>query len=801
MRGTTRRRSVAFALVAIFSALLLAGPSARFLPAGVPAAAAASNPIVTENQNAGTDAWQIPEPTACAGGLAIPDCATSPPTTRTAERREIEGYASATSVPLGGRILFMVSTSTARPYYMQFFRLGWYGGAGGRLLTPPGTAGPTVGPLSGVVQPTPTPGAGPDYLIEASWPVAYTLDIPTSWTSGYYVVKLIRNDGFERYIPFLVRNDASTAPLLMQASVTTWQAYNWWGGKNLYGTFNFNTGSSGYGSDIAGPAAGVVSFDRPYATQEFMGWELEMVRYVEREGRDVTYATSVETHANPNLLLSPRRAAFLSVGHDEYWSGEMRTNVTNARDNGVNLAFFSANAVYFRIRFAADSLGTANRRIICYKNPAIDPITYRWRDQSLPENALIGVMSDGAADNNNFIVSNASSWIFSGAGLSNGSVITALVGYEYDRTYANGATPAGLSVVAHSPTSDGSFSESTVYTAGSGAVVFAAGTIQWASGLDGFRDPWANGGFNVPVSVPLQRTTANILDRFSIPPPPLPTVSAITPTSGPAGGGTVVTITGTGFSTTAGATTVRFGATAASGVSCASATSCSATSPAGSGAVDLTVTVGGLTSATSGADVFTYTAPTGVIFSDGFESGTLAAWDGTLGNGTLSPSAAAARSGGFGARLNDTASGQYSVLLKRLSSSLDDSYTRFSVRFSGMTGSPTVAYGRDDSSSAVRWILYYDARSQSFDYYIFNGAGQSSGVTASGVAPVGTWITVELRFTGTATGGGQIWVNGVTQPAWTISGNFATTAPYQRLQLWNDALGIADFDDVVVRTP
>ena len=66
---------------------------------------------------------------------------------------------------------------------------------------------------------------------------------------------------------------------------------------------------------------------------------------------------------------------------------------------------------------------------------------------------------------------------------------------------------------------------------------------------------------------------------------------------------------------------------------------------------------------------------------------------------------------------------------------------------------------------------------------------------------MGTWITVELRFTGTATGGGQIWVNGVTQPAWTISGNFATTAPYQRLQLWNDALGTADFDDVVVGTP
>jgi glucose/arabinose dehydrogenase len=85
-----------------------------------------------------------------------------------------------------------------------------------------------------------------------------------------------------------------------------------------------------------------------------------------------------------------------------------------------------------------------------------------------------------------------------------------------------------------------------------------------------------------------------------------PTVTAISPTAGPPGGGTVVTITGTGFSTTSGATTVRFGAASASGVSCSSPTSCVATSPSGSGTVDVTVSVGGLTSATSVADKFTY---------------------------------------------------------------------------------------------------------------------------------------------------------------------------------------------------
>ncbi|HTD64816.1 MAG TPA: IPT/TIG domain-containing protein, partial [Verrucomicrobiae bacterium] len=579
------------------------------VPAGV---AAASNPIVAENANAGTDAWQIPEPTACVGGLSIPDCAGSPPTTRLAERREIEGYGSLTSVAAGSQIQFMVSMTAARPYYMQIFRLGWYGGAGGRIMTPPGASSPTIGPLTGKVQPTPTPGPGPDYLIEANWPVAYTLTVPTSWITGYYVVKLIRNDGFERYIPFLVRNDASTAPILMQASVTTWQAYNWWGGKSLYGTFNFNTGSSGFGNDIAGPAAGVVSFDRPYATHPFNGWELEMVRYLERSGRDVTYASNVDVHANPNLLLSPRRSVFLSVGHDEYWSGEMRANVTNARDSGVNLAFFSGNAVYFRIRFGVNAAGAANRRIICYKNPTVDPLTIRWRDQNLPENALIGVMSDGVADNENFVVSNASSWVFAGSGLVNGSVITGLVGYEYDRTFTNGFTPAGLNVIAHSPTRDGSFSEASTYTASSGAGVFAAGTIQWASGLDSYRDVWANAGNGVPVSAALQTMTANILDRFSVPSPPLPTITSISPTNGPSAGGTVVTITGTGFSTTAGATTARFGSTAATGVSCSSTTSCSATSPAGSGTVDVTVTVGGLTSATSAADRFSYpgTPPT-----------------------------------------------------------------------------------------------------------------------------------------------------------------------------------------------
>jgi sugar lactone lactonase YvrE len=94
---------------------------------------------------------------------------------------------------------------------------------------------------------------------------------------------------------------------------------------------------------------------------------------------------------------------------------------------------------------------------------------------------------------------------------------------------------------------------------------------------------------------------AGVAAPSSSSPPPAPTVTGITPTAGPAAGGTGVTITGTNLS----GGSVSFSSTAATGVSCGPS-SCSATSPAGSGTVNVTVTTTGGTSATSTADQFTY---------------------------------------------------------------------------------------------------------------------------------------------------------------------------------------------------
>ncbi len=74
---------------------------------------------------------------------------------------------------------------------------------------------------------------------------------------------------------------------------------------------------------------------------------------------------------------------FLSVGHDEYWSGGQRTNVEAARDAGVNLAFFSGNEVFWKTRWenSIDGSGTPYRTLVTYKethaNAVIDPLTRR----------------------------------------------------------------------------------------------------------------------------------------------------------------------------------------------------------------------------------------------------------------------------------------------------------------------------------------------------------------------------------------------------------------------------------------
>jgi len=450
-----------------------ATPSAT--PSATPIPPATTNPIYLENQKPGTTAWQI---TDQAGS-------------------EISGYAGATSVNRGGSLAIKVSVgnpgsgqyTTASPgsYRLDVYRLGYYGGAGGRLVA-------SNGPLSGVTQPACGVTDPATRLVECKWPTSYTLAVGSAWTSGLYVGKLTDGaTGKQAQVFFVVRDDSSTSNVLFQSSFNTFEAYNTYGGYSLYD--NLSTGNQ---------RAYKVSFDRPFvgSWNSMLRWERNMVRWMESQGYDVSYVTNVDVSTNPALLRQHK--VFLSVGHDEYWSMEERNAVRSARDAGVNLGFFSANAGYWRARYEPSSGGAANRVIVCYKDAwAQDTVAptnqFRSPQNNMPENALLGVMYIGDRSDlyagYPYVVSNSGDRSYANTGLKNGDALTGLVGYEWDGVVDNGSTPSGLVVLSQSPVVpddvspempwvDTQVASAARYTAASGAHVFAVGSIQWAWGLD-----------------------------------------------------------------------------------------------------------------------------------------------------------------------------------------------------------------------------------------------------------------------------------------------------------------------------
>jgi hypothetical protein len=449
---------------------------------------AAQNPIVIENKKAGTTAWKI---------------------TSLAMDNEITGYGDATSINIGQALNLKISLAQAGQYNLDVYRLGYYGGTGGRLIF-------SASGLNGVTQSGPSMTNPSTNLVEYKWEISYTLQTETNWITGLYLVKITDSrTGKQNYIQFVLRDDNRPADIGFQDAITTAVAYNNAGGYSVY-DFNSHGNTRAY----------QVSFDRPFqygsdvGSEQFnnmLTWEYNMTRWLESQGYDVSYYTNLDVSTNPFQLYSHK--IFLSIGHDEYWSMEQRDRVQQARDNGISLAFFSANTAYWQVRFDPSSSGQANRVLTIYKDTSgigvgksIDPIAqknavaattlFRNPEVNRSENELLGVgyVGDWGAGNvfNGFdyVVSNASDPYYASTGLKNGDRLTGLVGYEWDGLLNNGSTPEGLVVLSSSPVraqgllpqlppgTNPEISNAVRYTAKSGAKVFATGSIQWVWGLD-----------------------------------------------------------------------------------------------------------------------------------------------------------------------------------------------------------------------------------------------------------------------------------------------------------------------------
>ncbi|WP_109209662.1 MULTISPECIES: DUF4082 domain-containing protein [Microbacterium] len=564
-----RRRWSSRARIGTFVAIvaLVATAFVAFEPTPVAQAAspcgASINPIVCENQKPGTDPedWDI----SGAGDSSI------------------QGFATDISVNAGSRIDFKIDTD-ARAYDIDIYRTGWYQGLGARFIT----SVPVTAQL-----PQNQPECISDVTTElydcGTWGVSASWNVPADAVSGVYVAKLTRaDDGGSSHIIFIVRKDGNTSDVLFQTSDTTWQAYNTYGGSSFYQGAALGRGYK-------------LSYNRPFNTRRpdtardfYFSSEFATVRFLERNGYDMSYIAGVDTDRRGGELLN--HDVFLSVGHDEYWSGAQRANIMAARDAGVNLQFLTGNEGYWRTRYepAADGSNTPYRTLVSYKetwaNGKIDPApewTGTWRDPRFadatkgghsPENALTGTMYFVNDDDLAVTVSAAEGkyrmWrntnLTSLAAGTTAALAPHTVGYESNEVSDNGFSPGGLirlsTTVGPTPQYLTDYGNTvvpgttrhnvTLYKAPSGALVFSAASIQWGWGLDQEHD-----GAGAPADPRMQQAQVNLLADMGAQPGSLmtglvaatkstdvtaPTTTITSPTADQTvANGTSVTVTGT----------------------------------------------------------------------------------------------------------------------------------------------------------------------------------------------------------------------------------------------------------------
>jgi Domain of unknown function (DUF4082)/Fibronectin type III domain/Bacterial Ig domain len=520
-------------LVAAIATIVLRTSGAAV--AADPCAPPIVNKVACENTKPGTDPaeWQIK-------GIGDPT---------------IQGFATSMSVNLGQTINFKVKTP-ASAYHINILRLGYYGGDGARMIAS------DVKPSAKLPQTQPncliTSATG---LVECgNWGVSASWTVPSTAVSGFYIAELVRNDtGGTSQIFFVVRDDSSHSDVVLKTADATWQAYNAYGGNSLYSC----TVSCPPGEPQGYKAAYAVSYNRPFdgtlvtdngLSNPFYS-EYQLIRFLERNGYDLSYVSQPDVDANGALLKNHK--VFVSSGHDEYWAAGERQNVEAARDAGVNLAFFSGNELFWKTRWTASSDGsnTPYRTLVDYKEThfpkPVDPAgpsvwTGTWRDPRFsppgdggkPENSLSGqifLVNAGTSDIQvpgtfaklrfwrntpvSKLTPSQTLTLSPGAGT---------LGYEWDVNPDNGFRPPGrISLSSTTVSGIQTFTDYgtevddpttashslSLYRAPSGALVFGSGTVQWSWGLD-VTNAWNHNFTNPFASAPdptMEQATVNLL--------------------------------------------------------------------------------------------------------------------------------------------------------------------------------------------------------------------------------------------------------------------------------------------------
>ncbi|MXX70038.1 MAG: hypothetical protein F4Y74_13895 [Gemmatimonadales bacterium] len=528
----------------------------------------------------------------------------------------IQGFGTDIAINRGETIEFKIDTDSP-DYRIDIYRMGYYGGMGARRVDSfePAARLPQIQPdclrspipvlaEDGGIEEWPAP------LVDCgNWAVSASWQAPEDATSGIYFARLVRedpidgwvkNDEFEAtplpptgedslweapgfhavmrnplrearasHIYFVVRDDDGESDLLFQTSDLNWQAYNRYGGHSVYGRLNPERLRLHGGP----PRAPKVSYNRPFENRHYravnmvFNSEYPMVRWLERNGYDVSYSSGVDTDRRGEELLEHR--VFLSVGHDEYWTGQQRRNVEAALAAGVHLGFFGSNDIFWKVRWEPSIDGSEQpyRTFVTYKESQdhrkLDPVEWTglFRDHRSinpegpwPANALTGTLFTVNAWRNDPLMVDAEFadlrfWRNTEvAGLRPGDryvSIKGILGHEWDSDIDNGFRPPGLFRLSATTIDNlqycvhpgrgcetGSATHNaTMYRHESGALVFDTGTLQWPWGLDAHHDtetgvpPERQNGMDTRVGVDpngpdlvLQQATLNVFADMGVQP-------------------------------------------------------------------------------------------------------------------------------------------------------------------------------------------------------------------------------------------------------------------------------------------
>jgi len=422
------------------------------------------------------------------------------------------------SVGCGGTVGVHVAASGE--VNISVWRLGWYAGKGGRqvasyttmpsVLIPPGWPWPEVAASGGgtpVALPPQTSapaalssaeGAPPpaDTLptfasaSAASWPTAVSLDITPDFTPGVYVVLAQGPDGDATAAPLVVRDDAGPHALTVIEPTLTWQAYNKWGGANLY-QYPASDGT------VSGDAqADVVTLDRPFvsltAGNQLFQQDLGLIQLAERDGLDVDYIAD-EDLESPSVPVVQTHALVMSR-HDEYWSAGMRATANRLVLDGVNLIDLGGNSVYHAGRFLDPERRWYQVRkrhnALHAHDPAVD-VSYRFVDppQNDPQARLLGENFTCISGWLPYRVADARFWAWSGQHVHAGQAFPNLVGSESDGPsagYPAGTVFPSLSPVWCSNAHHAALAGSSYRVVGAArAGVVDMGSMNWLCNLEG----------------------------------------------------------------------------------------------------------------------------------------------------------------------------------------------------------------------------------------------------------------------------------------------------------------------------